>query len=303
MSYEEFSWHPDGRRCTIGLDRVGSGPSVVLLPALSSISTRREMSPLQARLAGSFTAIAIDLPGFGGLPKPRVDWRPEIYESYLDYVLTRVVPEPHAVVAAGHAAGYLIRHLAAHPRATTRAVLLSPTWRGPLPTMTGGDRAMFASIAKAFDPPLSGALLYRLNVNRFVVGVMASGHVYSDPRWLAGPRMHKKLAVTRAPGARHGSARFVTGRLDPFRSRDEQTQAARRLAVPTLVVFSETAPRKSRLEMEALAAQSGLTTLRLPGGKLSFYEEFPEETAAAIGAFLAASAAAGNSPGSVTADS
>jgi pimeloyl-ACP methyl ester carboxylesterase len=303
MPYEEISWSADGHRCSIGLDRVGSGPSVVLLPALSSISTRREMSPLQNRLAGSFTTIAIDWPGFGELPKPRVAWRPEIYEDYLDYILTRVVPDPFAIVAAGHAAGYLLKHLAQHPGATARAVLLSPTWRGPLPTMMGGDRAIFHKIARAFDPPLLGGLLYRLNVNRLVVAMMARGHVYSDPRWLAGERMLEKLAVTRSAGARHGSARFVTGLLDPFRSRDEQTRAAQRLAVPTLVMFAETAPRKSRLEMEALAARPGLTTIRLGRGKLSFYEEFPGETAAAIGAFLAASAAAGSSSGAVIADS
>lgn len=303
MAYEELSWSSDGQRCPIGLDRSGSGPSVLMLPALSSISTRREMAALQARLSGSFTTIAVDWPGFGELPKPRVDWRPEIYDTYLDYVLSRVVPDPHAIIAAGHAAGYVIRHLAVHARATSRAVLLSPTWRGPLPTMVGGDRAIFGRLARAFDSPRSGALLYRLNVNRPVVAMMARGHVYSDPGWLAGQRMQEKLAVARAPGARHGSARFVTGRLDPFRSRDEQTRAARRLAVPTLVVFSEGAPRKSRLEMEALAAQPAVKALRVARGKLSFYEEFPEETAAAIVGFIAASAAGGSSSGSVTADS
>jgi pimeloyl-ACP methyl ester carboxylesterase len=130
-------------------------------------------------------------------------------------------------------------------------------------------------------------MLYGLNVNRPVVGMMARGHVYADPAWIGGERMEAKLAVTRTPGARHGSARFVTGRLDPFRSREEMLTAARRVAAPMLVLFAEAAPVKSRTEMEALAALPNVQTLRLPKGKLSFYEEFPDETADVIGPYLA----------------
>jgi hypothetical protein len=110
--------------------------------------------------------------------------------------------------------------------------------------MTGHDRASFAKIARAFDPPLLDEILYRLNVNRLVIGMMARGHVYSDPRWLTGGRIEEKLAVTRAPGARHASARFVTGCLDPFDSREEQMEAARRSGIPMLLIFAETAPRR-----------------------------------------------------------
>ena len=55
------------------------GPTVLLLPAPSSISTRAEMRPLAERLAGSFTTVVVDWPGFGDRPRPRVDWRPEAY--------------------------------------------------------------------------------------------------------------------------------------------------------------------------------------------------------------------------------
>jgi len=153
MVYEEITWQSDGHDFSVGLDRIGTGPTILLLPALSSISTRREMQPLQERLAQSFTTVAIDWPGFGGLPKPYVDWRPEIYEQYLSYLLTHVVPNPFGMIAAGHAAGYVVKHFTQHEHVADRLVLLSPTWRGPLPTMMGGDRALFPNIAKAFDPP------------------------------------------------------------------------------------------------------------------------------------------------------
>ena len=38
--------------------------------------------------------------------------------------------------------------------------------------------------------------------------------------------------------------------------------------------------------MEALAGVAGIDTIRLPKGKLSFYEEFPEDAAESIIGFL-----------------
>ena len=58
MAYEEINWRCDDHDLTIGLDRAGKDPTVLLLPALSSVSTRREMRPLQERLAQSFTTMA-----------------------------------------------------------------------------------------------------------------------------------------------------------------------------------------------------------------------------------------------------
>jgi hypothetical protein len=57
---------------------------VVLLPALSSISTRAEMRPLVDRLAPDFRVITADWPGFGDLPRPRVDWSPDALSAFLN---------------------------------------------------------------------------------------------------------------------------------------------------------------------------------------------------------------------------
>ena len=287
MIYEEISWRCDGHDLAVGLDRTGSGPTLLLLPALSSISTRSEMHPLRERLAKVYTVVSVDWPGFGKLKRPPVDWRPEIYADFLHHLLSHVVPNPYALIAAGHAAGYVLRYFADRDPGNTRLVLMSPTWRGPLPTMLGGYRNYFSSLTKAVDLPVLGSLLYHLNVNRFVVRMMARGHVYAERDWLRGRRLMEKLVVTRAEGARHASIRFVTGRLDPFASREDQIDAVERVSAPLLQLFSHNAPQKSRAEMEALATLSGACTQRMPAGKLSFYEEFPDQTAAAIENFLA----------------
>ena len=168
-----------------------------------------------------------------------------------------------------------------------RLCLIAPTWRGPLPTMMGKRHPAFARIVRAVDNPVLGPLLYRLNVNRFVVRMMARGHVYADPDWLTGSRLAAKLAVTRTVGARHASVRFVAGELDTVQSRAEFLALAERIADPILVLYAAGTPPKSKAEMEALAALPSIRVARLSSGKLAVHEECPDAAANAIRSFLA----------------
>jgi hypothetical protein len=213
---------------TVGMDEAGSGPSVVLLPALSSISTRAEMRPLFETLAPEFRVSTVDWPGFGDLVRVRTDWSPAILSAFLDWFLSEIVAPPHIVVAAGHAASYALYQAAYRHGTIERLVLIAPTWRGPLPTMMGGQRPWFAHVRVGVDHWVIGPLLYRLNMSRFVVTRMAREHVYEDPGWLSGDRLSAKLVVTRTPGARHASVRFVSGALDRVESRAAFLDLARR---------------------------------------------------------------------------
>ncbi|OHV84086.1 hypothetical protein LCM4579_15075 [Ensifer sp. LCM 4579] len=281
-----MEWEVEGKRFNIGVSRLGAGPVLLLLPALSSISTRSEMLGLQQLLAATYSTIAVDWPGFGDQPRPRIRWRPEHSRAFLRVLIGRI-GRPAVTVAAGHAAGYALSQSAEEAGSLGRLCLLSPTWRGPLPTMAGRRMRFFSAAASAVDFPLLGSVFYRLNVNRPVIGMMARGHVYSDPDWLTGERMAQKRAVSEAAGARHASFRFVTGVLDPFHERQQFLYAARR-AGDILLVYARQAPRKSKAEMLELAALDNVRAIELPTGKLSFYEEFPEETARAMLPHLAA---------------
>ena len=46
--------------------------------------------------------------------------------------------------------------------------------------MMGRKHPMFVKICRTVDWPVIGDLLYRLNVNRFMVRKMALGHVYAE---------------------------------------------------------------------------------------------------------------------------
>src|SRR5438105_7721402 len=73
----EFHWSWQAQDIVLELDEMGTGAVVLLLPALSSISTRGEMRPLMERLATQFRIVSIDWPGFGTLPRPPIRWPPD----------------------------------------------------------------------------------------------------------------------------------------------------------------------------------------------------------------------------------
>jgi pimeloyl-ACP methyl ester carboxylesterase len=244
------------------------------------------MRPLQERLAREYSTFSIDWPGFGDEARPQIDWAPEAYAAFVSFLLASVVRQAHAIIAAGHAAGYVLKHAAGAPQVATRLVLIAPTWRGPLPTMIGEHRPVFDRLCRVVDLPVLGPLIYRLNVNSFVVRRMSAGHVYTDPAYLRGERLHEKLAVVRANGARFASVRFVSGRLDPLASREEFLECARNVITPILVIYGSDTPQKSPKEIEALAAIPSIRSVRLPRGKLSVHEEFADVTAEAITPFL-----------------
>ncbi len=288
ITARDFSWSWEGQKIGLGLDEAGQGALVVLFPALSSISSRGEMRPLMERLARDFRVVAVDWPGFGTQPRPPMHWTPDVLSAFLQYLFQSIIAEPAPrIVAAGHAATYVLHHAAHHPGALNRIVLIAPTWRGPLPTMAGGDSPLFAKIRRAVEAPLLGPLLYRINVNDFVVRKMVAGHVYSDPASLTPVRMTEKRQVVAAPGARFGSAAFVTGGLDRVTTRDDFLALAARTASPLMLVYGAETPPRSRAEMEALAALPGVRTERLMRGKLSVHEEFPGDVYSAIKPFLA----------------
>jgi pimeloyl-ACP methyl ester carboxylesterase len=287
MRTRELRWSWQDRDIVLGLDEAGSGPLLLLLPALSSISTRAEMHPLMERLAAQFRVVALDWPGFGTAPRPRLRWSPDALSAFLRHALAGLGARPYGVIAAGHGATYVLHHAARHPGFTDRIVLVAPTWRGPLPTMTGGDRPLFAKIRRIIELPGLGHLLYRLNVSSFVVRRMVSGHVYSDPAWLRGERLMDKRNVMDAKGARFASVAFVTGALDRVASRTEFLGLADRAGVPILLVYGGDTPRRSLAEMEALTRLPGVETARLAGGKLSVHEEFPDDVVVALRPFLA----------------
>ena len=95
MISDRMKWSWRGKTIEVGFETRGEGPAVLMLPALSSISTRSEMRPLAEQLASAFTTIAIDWPGFGDRPRPAIAWEPDAYRKFLEHILQEL-PKPTA---------------------------------------------------------------------------------------------------------------------------------------------------------------------------------------------------------------
>lgn len=272
-----------GRGVPTPCDVVGSGPDVLLLPALSSISARVEMRALAKDLGHDHRCLVPDWPGFGDHLRARVPMEPSTMHAFLDALLA-TLPGPYALgVAAGHAAPYLVAAAARHPGLFARLVLVAPTWRGPLPTAMGPERRrLFAGLRRAVETPLLGDALYRINISRLVIGKMMRAHVYADPAHVTPGVIADKHAITRQTGGRFGTAAFVTGGLDPHETRKDFLDLFENDGLPAILVLRpERAPRRSGAEMDALIATGRVAKAAIPGA-LSPHEEYPGEVAAAI---------------------
>lgn len=275
-----YRWQWHNQPVTVAYETLGDGAPVLLLPALSTVSSRSEMVNLAQGLASCYRVIALDWPGFGDSSRLPLDYRPDLfYQCLQDFVQDRFA-EPIAVVAAGHAAGFALRLGAEQPGVWSRLVLTSPTWRGPLAVM-GAPQPLRDGVRELVRSPLVGDALYALNTTPAFLKWMYERHVFVDETTLTTDFMAQKHAITQQANARYAPAAFVTGTLDPATSRQEYLGWAQSLSAPLMVVIGEQSPPASKAEMESLAALTGVKTVRLRGS-LGVHEEAGAAIATAI---------------------
>jgi pimeloyl-ACP methyl ester carboxylesterase len=283
-SVQQFLWSYQGQTFPIACETLGQGSPVLLLPAFSTVSTREEMWGLAERLAPRFQVFAIDWLGFGQSARPGLDYQRSLYRTLLQDFVSEVFNTPIAVVAAGHAAGYVMQLAPQQPSPWSKIVLIAPTWRGPLPTM--GASASVAGIVRGLvRSPLLGQVLYKLNTTPSFLSWMYRRHVYTDAKKLTPEFIQHKHQITQQSGARFAPAAFVTGALDPALNRDDFLAEFRELAIPVMVVMGEQVPPRSKAEMEVLAELPGVQVERL-SGTLGMHEECATEVAKAVLPFL-----------------
>ena len=282
---QEYIWNWKETQIKVIYETRGQGNPVLLLPAFSTVSTREEMRPLAELLASNFQVVSLDWPGFGESDRPRTNYQPQLYHQFLKDFVEAIFNRPVAVVAAGYAAGYAMQLAQSKPNVWSKIVLAAPTWRGPLPTMSKQQSGWHGMVRELVRSPLLGQFLYKLNTAPSFLSLMYRRHVYADAAKVTPDFIQSKWQVTQKPGARYGSAAFVTGGLDPAKVRSEFTDKFHQLPVPVMVVIAENAPPKSKAEMEALRELPGVES-RVISGSLGIHEENAAALANAIQSFL-----------------
>jgi pimeloyl-ACP methyl ester carboxylesterase len=283
-----YSWHWQGQSLNIVYRTEGTGAPVLLLPAFSTVSSRTEMSGLAARLSNQFQVTTVDFPGFGDSSRPRLDYAPPLYRQFLADFIRDIYTSPVTIIAAGHAAGYALDYAAKMPDRVAKLGLVAPTWRGPFPTMVGGQKPWLKAIRDAIRTPIFGQFLYGLNTTPSFLAFMYRRHVYADPQTLTPDLLSQKRQLTQRSGARFGAGAFVTGGLDPYLDRSTAIAHLESLNMPVLIAIGASSPPKSKAEMLALAAVPNVVSHTLPG-TLGLHEEYPEELYRVVLPFLTSS--------------
>jgi pimeloyl-ACP methyl ester carboxylesterase len=270
---QKFDWNWENQPLQVVYETIGTGSPLLLLPAFSSVSTRQEMAELAKLLAADFQVTVVDWPGFGESSRPGLDYRPAIYEQFLADFLASIFHQPIGVIAAGHATGYVLKLAVKQPPAFSRIVLVAPTWCGPLPTM-GASPEIAGVVRGMVRTPILGQTLYKLNTTPSFLSWMYRRHVFADAAILTPNFISKKWQSTQQPGARFASAAFVTGNIDTIHSQSEFLSLVESLSVPLMAVIGASSPRKSRQEMDAIAALAKVHSV-VVAGSLGLHEEYP----------------------------
>ena len=285
-----WDWSWDSKLVKVCYETWGNadGEPLLLLPALSTVSSRNEMGAIAQQLLQQFPnkyqLIALDWPGFGDSDRLRLSYGPKLYQRFLLDFVTALFDRPITVVAAGHGASYVIA-LAAQ-NLWHKVVLVAPTWRGPLAVM-GAPVGVRAGLEQLVRSPLVGQFLYGLNTRPDFLKWMYRRHVFVDAAKLTDEFIAQRHRGTQKTGARYAPAAFVTGGLDPVQERENFLAYFEGLSMPLLAIVAEKAPSSSKAEMEAIAALPQVQSQGLPG-TLGMAEEYGPEVAVAISPFLAA---------------
>lgn len=252
----------------------------LLLPALSTVSSRSEWHRFAKSINKKVQLVSFDWPGFGDSDRPAIKYDLPVLCTALNAVLDHLHNSTIGrinVIAAGHAASVALALANERSQQWKQLVLVAPTWRGPLPTMTGWKPSQFKWLRQLVSLPGIGSILYRFNTSRAVLKLMLRRHVWVKPCMFTPQAVKQQQQLSRKKGARFASVSFVSGGFDPANHRDWWLSMAEQLSCPLCVVLAEEAPPRSKLEMQELAKTADqVLTIK---GRLGLHQEFGQDLA------------------------
>jgi pimeloyl-ACP methyl ester carboxylesterase len=279
-------WHYLGQDYRIVFETVGNGSPILLLPAFSTVSSRSEMAGIAKILIDRFQVTVLDWLGFGDSDRPKLDYQPSLYRKLLADFIKDNFDLKITLIAAGHAAGYALEFAKNNPDSIDKLVLIAPTWKGPLKAM-GASETIGKNIRNLIRMPLVGQLLYYLNTMPSFLRLMYRRHVYTNSDALTKEFIAQKRQTTQQKGARFAPAAFVTGGLDPVKSRQDFLNLLQSISLPVLTIVAENAPPKSKAEMEAISSlKSNNIQMQRSIGTLGMHEEYGESVGRSILEYL-----------------
>ncbi|XP_015070678.1 uncharacterized protein LOC107015039 [Solanum pennellii] len=277
--------------------------NILMIPTISDVSTVEEWRSVAKDIAGrdgkvNYRTTIVDWPGLGYSDRPKLDYNADVMEKFLvDFINAPDSPVNNSdkdlvVFGGGHAATLAVRAAKKGLVKPKAIASIAPTWAGPLPIVFGRDSSMetrYGFLRGTLRAPAVGWMMYNVLVsNEKSITSQYKSHVYADPEKVTPYIIESRFALTKRQGARYVPAAFLTGLLDPVKSREEFVQLFAELEgnIPCLVLATAGSPKRSKAEMEALKEAKGVSKyVEVPGALLP-QEECPEIVAEQLYRFL-----------------
>ena len=265
--------------------RSGSGVPIVLLHSINAAGSSFEMKPIFDHLAERTDRplYALDWLGFGLSDRPRIAYRPSLYQRQLRRFLSERVGGPADVVALSLGCEYAAAVAVAFPALVRKLALVMPT------ALAADDEGAFLQRAAVgtlsglglFDPAF-GRLTEKKTLRRFY-----ARQIFPEDHPVPDALVDYAHVTTRAEGAPNAPRRFIEGALF---MRAGARQAYKRLGGPTLFLVPQEAGSKvqSFERLPEVVADGGaqLQVRRLHTGLLPQWEADREAFFQALDDFL-----------------
>ncbi|KAM7471407.1 hypothetical protein LguiA_009590 [Lonicera macranthoides] len=277
--------------------------NILMIPTISDVSTVEEWRLVAKDIvqrAGNvnWRATIVDWPGLGYSDRPKLDYNADVMEKFLvDFINAPNSPVSCSdnelmVFGGGHAATIAVRAAKKGLVKTIGIAAVAPTWAGPLPIVFGRDSDMetrYGMLRGTLRAPAVGWMMYNVLVsNEKSIQSQYKSHVYANPENVTPDIIESRYALTKQKGARYVPAAFLTGLLDPVKTREEFLKLFAGLdgKIPVLVMSTAGSPKRSKAEMEALKDAKGVTKFVEVPGALLPQEEYPNIVAEELYRFL-----------------
>uniref|UniRef100_A0A164XKX0 AB hydrolase-1 domain-containing protein n=1 Tax=Daucus carota subsp. sativus TaxID=79200 RepID=A0A164XKX0_DAUCS len=266
--------------------------NILMIPTISDVSTVEEWRLVAKDIVQqvgkvNWRATIIDWPGLGYSDRPKLDFNADVMEKFLvDFINSPNSPisslgDDLVIFGGGHAATIAVRAVKKNLVKATGIAAVAPTWAGPLPIVFGRDSDMetrYGLLRGTLRAPAVGWMMYNVLVsNEKSIESQYKSHVYADAKNVTPQIIESRYELTKRKGSRYVPAAFLTGLLDPVKSREEFVELFAELQgkLPVLVMSSTGAPKRSKAEMEALREAKGVSRyVEVPGALLP-QEEYP----------------------------
>nr|XP_043605995.1 uncharacterized protein LOC122578161 [Erigeron canadensis] len=284
-------------------DSNGPSKNILMMPTISDVSTVEEWrlvakDIIQQSGNANWRATIVDWPGLGYSDRPKLDYSADVMESFLvDFILAPNSPisslgQDLVIVGGGHAATIAIRAAKKGLVKPTAIAAVAPTWSGPLPIVFGRDsktESRYELLRETLRAPAVGWMVYNVLVsNKKSIQSQYKSHVYADSTNVTPAIIENRYELTKQKGARYVPAAFLTGLLDPVKTREEFLELFKGLEgkLPVLVVSTSGAPKRSKAEMQALKEAKGVSKFVEVPGALLPHEEYPSLVVRELYSFL-----------------